>query len=161
MKETLLSIVYSRPDGGVSVVTPAPEFLAQFKTQAEGMDALRERVVPPDATDVQIMDPAAVPADRTFRDAWRQSGGVFSTDMAVARVIHADRIATAHASEIARLKREEPKERLRGNAGQANERAARVAALEALDLNFLADRISRAPNLKALNEIWPADVPRQ
>ncbi len=153
-------IVFTRPDGGVSVVIPAPEFLAQFGTLAEGMAAVQARSVPPSAADIQIIDSSAVLSDRTFRNAWRQSGGVFSTDMPLAREIHAERMAVAQAAEIARLKIEERKERLKGNTAQADSHAATVTALEALDLNVLATQIAAAPNPTALSAIWPAQVPR-
>ena len=153
-------IIFTRPDGGVSVVVPAPEFLVRFGTLAKGMAAVQSQSVPLGAADIQIIDSGNVPSDRTFRNAWRQSGGVFSTDMPLAREIHAGRIARAQVAEIARLKVEERKERLKGKTTQADAHAATIIALEALDLNVLATQISAAPNPTALNSIWPVGVPR-
>ena len=80
--------------------------------------------------------------------------------MPLAREIHAGRIARAQVAEIARLKVEERKERLKGKTTQADAHAATIIALEALDLNVLATQISAAPNPTALNSIWPVGVPR-
>ena len=152
-------IIYTRPDSGVSVVVPTAEFLSRFNTLAEGMAAVQTQSVPPAAIDVRIIDDTTLPT-RTFRNAWRQSGVIVSVDMPLAREIHAGRIAQAQVAEIARLKVEERKERLKGNTAQADAHAATATALEALDLNVLATQIGAAPNPTALSAIWPANVPR-
>lgn len=57
-------IVFTRPDGGVSIIIPAP-----------GIDLARAmQDVPADAADVQVVDAAEVPNDRTFRSAWKLEG---------------------------------------------------------------------------------------
>ena len=144
-------ILFTRPDGGVTVVTPA---------QGVSIETVLARSIPPDATDVTVVDSAVLPSDRTYRSAWRQSGATVNVDMPLARDIHAERIAVAQAAEIAHLKVEERKERLRDNTAQADSHAATVTALEALDLNVLATQITNAPNPTALSAIWPVDVPR-
>lgn len=153
-------IIYTRPDGGVSVVVPMQEFLARFPSAGAGMLAVKARSVPLDATDVKMVEADDVPSDRTFRNAWRQSGGVFSTDMPAAREIHAECIERCHTAEIERLKVTKRRERIKGNTTQADAHVATQTALEALDLNALATRIGNAPNPTALKAIWPANVPR-
>lgn len=54
-------IIYTRSDGGVSVVTPTGE--AQF-------DMVLANDVPADAINVRVVDASDVPSDRTFRNAW-------------------------------------------------------------------------------------------
>jgi hypothetical protein len=49
------------------------------------------------------IDPAAIPADRTFRDAWALSGGKLAPDMAKARDILRDRLRAARAPLLAAL----------------------------------------------------------
>ncbi len=144
-------IIYTRPGGMTSVVTPAP-----------GIDIsiVLGKDMPSDATDIVVVDDSVLP-NRDFRNAWRNSGGVVSVDMPHAREIHADRIAHTQAAEIARLKIEERREHLKGNTTQADKHAADLVALEALDLNVLATQIAAAPNPVALNAIWPAFVSRQ
>jgi len=163
---TTKRIVYSRPDGGVSVVSPAPEYIAQLVTEGatedEAIAIVQEKDVPPDATNIEVMEFALLPSSREFRNAWEKPGlGVPTVAMAKAREIHAERIAIAQAAEIARLKVEERKERLKSNTAQADAHAATITALEALDLNVLATQIAAAPNPTALSAIWPVDVPRK
>lgn len=56
-------IVYTRPDGGVSVVIPTGEV---------DIDTLMRKVVPADATGVRKCTTADLP-DRVFREAWDDS----------------------------------------------------------------------------------------
>lgn len=123
-------IVYTRPDGGLSVrrpalgarlalfvtlkdgsripsagpVTPRPvdQFLRQWPVAgataewAESEDQFLQRIrakdVPANATDVQIVDEAAIPSDRAFRNAWKAAGAAVAVDMPRARQIHRDRL---------------------------------------------------------------------
>lgn len=153
-------IIYTRPDGGVSITVPALNARLVAETEDEFVTRIRTKDVPVDASDVQIVEEAAVPSDRTFRNAWRQTTGTISVVMSLAREIHAERIAIAQATELAHLKVEERKERLSSNTSQADTHAATITALEALDLNVLATRIAAALNATALSAIWPALVPR-
>ena len=196
---TTKRIVYSRPDGGVSVVCPAPrarlpgetddEFIARIRTEnaplpeetedefiariraentplpAETEDEfvarIRAKDVPSDAANIEVMEFASLPSSREFRNAWEKPGfGAPTVNMPKARGIHAERIAVAQAAALARLKVEERKERLSSNTAKADEHAATITALEALDLNVLATQIANAPNPTALSAIWPANVPR-
>ena len=59
-------IIYPNDDGGVAVVVPAPEWLAQ---EGNTMEALAAKVVPA-GKPFKIVDAADIPADRTFRNAW-------------------------------------------------------------------------------------------
>ena len=124
-------IVYTRPDGGLSVVHPAPwarlckaitppeaeretfaprpfdQLVREHGTPdlqpewAETEQAFAERIrakdVPADATDVQIVDQAALPADRDFRAAWKAGTGAVQIDMPKAVEIHKDRLRALRA----------------------------------------------------------------
>ena len=153
-------IIYTRPDGGVSVVVPTREHIARFDTEDDAISEIMARSVPPDATFISTVEDAELPSDRTFRNAWRQSGSIVSVNIPLARAIHAERMGAAQSAEIARLKVEERKERLKGNTTKAAAHAATITALEALDLSVLATQIANAPNPTALSAIWPANVPR-
>lgn len=59
-------IIYPTDDGGVKIVVPAPEWLAQ---EGNTMEVLAEEIVPA-GTPFKIVDVTDVPSDRTFRDAW-------------------------------------------------------------------------------------------
>lgn len=94
-------IVYTRPDGGVSIVIPAisieDEGLTEEKAVARALARLAKDV--PNAADVQVVEPESIPA-RTFRDAWKAD---LSVDMAKAREIHRNRIRAMRAPLLADL----------------------------------------------------------
>lgn len=57
-------IIYQDDDGGVAVVVPSPEAVAQY-----GVEAIALKDVPA-GKPFKIVDVADVPKDRTFREAW-------------------------------------------------------------------------------------------
>jgi hypothetical protein len=59
-------IIYPTDDGGVSIVIPAPEWLAQ---EGNTMEVLAQTKVP-EGKPYKIVDVADIPSDRTFRNAW-------------------------------------------------------------------------------------------
>lgn len=59
-------IIYPTDDGGVAIIIPAPEWLAQ---EGNTIEALAEKDVPA-GKPWQIIDASDVPTDRTFRAAW-------------------------------------------------------------------------------------------
>ncbi len=156
---TTKRIVYKRPDGGVSVVCPAPNARNSGESETDFVARISAKVVPIDAANIEVMEASTLPG-REFRNAWEKPGAGIAVSMPKARDIHAEHMGRAHAAEISRLKVEERSERLKGNTTQADAHAATVTALEALDLNVLATQIAAVPNPAALSAIWPAQVPR-
>ena len=61
-----LRVIYPTDDGGVAVLIPAPEWLAQ---EGNTLEALAAKDVPPGKL-WKIVDAADIPTDRTFRAAW-------------------------------------------------------------------------------------------
>ena len=94
-------IVYTRPDGGVSILAPAPEFLAQFATEEEGIAAIQAKDVPSDAVAVEVIDETAIP-ERSFRNAWEWNNGI-QVNMPKARVVHMDKIRRVRNDELEKL----------------------------------------------------------
>lgn len=77
-------IACSMPDGSVAVVVPAPEFTAA--------DVLMD--VPAAALAHEIIEKAALPNDRIFRNAWTMAGSTVSEDLPKAvEIAHARRRA--------------------------------------------------------------------
>lgn len=62
-------IIYPLDNGGVAVIIPAPEWLAQEGNTLEGLAAKDV----PEGKPWKIIDVADLPSDRTFRDAWEYS----------------------------------------------------------------------------------------
>lgn len=86
-------IIYTRPNGGVSVMTPAKE------NDIENC----MRHVPEDATNVQVIDGSMVPTDRSFRDAWVQGDGKVEHDMEKCREIQRDHIRAERKPKLEQL----------------------------------------------------------
>jgi len=59
-------IVYPNDDGGVVVLIPAPEWLAE---EGNTIEKLAEKDVPA-GKPFKIVNTEDVPSDRTFRNAW-------------------------------------------------------------------------------------------
>ncbi len=57
-------IIYQTDDGGVAIIVPSPEALAQH-----GISAIAQKDVP-SGKPFKIVSINDVPADRTFRSAW-------------------------------------------------------------------------------------------
>ncbi len=59
-------IIYPTDDGGVAVVVPSLEWLAQ---EGNTMEVLAQMRVP-EGKPFKIVDVVDIPSDRTFRNAW-------------------------------------------------------------------------------------------
>jgi len=78
-------IIYPTPDGGVAVLVPSPEYL-----QDHTIEELAAKDVPPN-TPYRIVNDDEVPSDRTFRNAWKDNGGI-KVNMPKAKDITKDRL---------------------------------------------------------------------
>jgi len=94
-------IIYTRPDGGVSVVHPARNTIGEtLETEAE-IEQRAWNKLPADAINPQFVD--TVPADRTFRGAWKMSQDGISVDMPKAVEIHKEKLRQLRAPKLAAL----------------------------------------------------------
>lgn len=59
-------IVYPTPEGGVAVIIPAPEWLAE---EGNTIEEIATKDVPA-GVEYKIVDVTDIPSDRTFRNAW-------------------------------------------------------------------------------------------
>lgn len=82
-------LVYSRPDGGVSVVIPAA-----------GVTEQEAALSVPDGISYTRMAVGAIPADRTFRDAWVLAGGAVDHDVEKVKEIAHEKRRAARAEEF-------------------------------------------------------------
>ena len=96
-------IIFTRPDGGVSVVVPAintlpdPEKITEAEAEQRAWDKL-----PTIAINPRFVTDAEIPTDRTFRNAWEDSAGI-KVNMPKARDIHKERLRTMRAPKLAKL----------------------------------------------------------
>lgn len=159
-------IVYTRPDGGVSIVVPAPKARRKGESEAEFMARLRAKVVPADATDVSVCEESDVPSDRTFRNAWCRAtavsdpawrlGAVIGVDRAKAEQLHMDRIRRVRDRELAKLDIEYQRADERGDASAKADVAARKQWLRDIPQTF---DLSKAQTPEALKAMWPDGLP--
>lgn len=69
---TIRKIVYTRPDGGISVVTPVRNTHPVLETLTDAEIEQRAFAkLPPDAINPVFVDPTMIPTDRSFRNAWK------------------------------------------------------------------------------------------
>lgn len=61
---TDLRIIYPTDEGGVAVIVPSPNYVAEH-----GIEAVVAKDVPA-GKPYKIIDVSEVPSDRTFRNAW-------------------------------------------------------------------------------------------
>lgn len=68
-------LIYTRPDGGVSIVVPAPkadiERIVGPLTDFEYKQHVIERSIPADAINVREITDLDIPSSREFRNAWK------------------------------------------------------------------------------------------
>lgn len=103
-----MKITYTRPDGGLSIVTAASKAALEKVLGPLTDEAYRahvmQRSIPEGASGVQVMaSDWQVPADRSFRDAWRLSGKQLAVNMPVAREIWREELRRERAKIFPRL----------------------------------------------------------
>ena len=118
-----------RPDGGLSVVTPALNTLGEVKgfTETDAEQRAWDKL-PTDAINPRFVDAADVPVDRTFRNAWEDTGTI-SVNMPKAREIHKDHLRQKRAPLLAALDVEYQRADEKGDTALKAQIAARKQAL--------------------------------
>lgn len=96
-------IVFTRADGCVSIVVPAPKARRAGESEEDFLSRVAARAVPAGTADAAVCDLADIPADRTYRGAWKLAGDGLDVDMPKAREIHMGRIRAARDAELLRL----------------------------------------------------------
>ena len=163
-----VKIAIKRPDGGVTIMafittsyrgmnpdgTPHVEFTRPATPENIEAEISRARL---SMTSWRIINDAEVPPDRTFRDAWTDSGVEISEHMGKARAIHLARLRRARDRKL-----NAPDKAWMRASGQGNE--AEVAAIEAQrqalrDLpQTVAAALTAAKDRQDLKAVWPANL---
>jgi len=145
-------IVYTRPDGGMSVVTPVINTHGEAEgfTEQNAIDRALARI-PSDATDIKVVEASAIPADREFRNAWQNTSGVVSIPLAKAKAVTKDRLRIERAPLLAAL----DAEYLRADEEKDNAAKTEVARKKKLlrDITNLADSATTLAELKAIKAV--------
>jgi len=175
-------IIYTRADGGVSIVVPSPEFIARYESEPEALAAVKAGSVPvtisnpppgiPDQlpraealrlglafveTPSEIVDEVSLPTNREFRDAWRKNANAVDVDMPAARSIHMRRIRTVRDSALLAADTEQARVT---DIGTPSEIAAlKVERQKLRDMPATVD-LEAAATPEALSKIWPTGLAR-
>ena len=83
-------IIYTNPDGTVSIIIPVGNVNDSIKDVPDGLS-------------YEIVEDSAIPTDRAFRNARKQNNKTIETDMAKAREIHKTNIRNARIPKLAEL----------------------------------------------------------
>lgn len=125
-------------DGSIIKPVPVDRFLRRWPIEgavaewAETEDEFVERIARkdvPSGVPYEIVDESAIPADRTFRNAWKAGTGKVEHDMMKCREIHKNRLREIRAPKLAALDVEYMRALEMGDSAKAAEIAAQKQAL--------------------------------
>ena len=94
-------IIYTRPDGGVSIVCPVINTHPQPEDITEAEERAWDRL-PANAINPRWIDATEILADRYFRDAWEDNGDI-KVNMPKARELHKERLRALRAPKLTAL----------------------------------------------------------
>ena len=83
-------IIYTNSDGTVAIIHPIGDVNDAIKAVPSGLS-------------YEIVEDSAIPSDRSFRNAWKQSSKTIETDMTKAREIHKTNIRNARTPKLTEL----------------------------------------------------------
>lgn len=145
-----MRIIYQNADGGCSVITPAPN-----------SDLTIEEIAAkdvPTGVPFRIVPDAAVPADRTYRNAWVADvdGGRVGHDMPTAREIHKQHMRAARTPLLGALDTSYLRADELGGPGAAADKRSIAAQKQVLrDVTGHPD-VAAAQTVAKLKAVWPA-----
>ena len=129
-------IVYTRPDGEISICHPLisrddpPGF-----TIEDAVARALSKDVPSTAINVAVIEKSALPADRSFRAAWRQRAQGVIIDIAKARDVHLVRLRAERDAKLSVTDGLMARATERGDAAERSKLAAQRQALRDMPAN--------------------------
>ena len=85
-------IIFTRPDGGVSVMHPVRNTIGETLTTDAEIEQRAWDALPKDAINPVFVDESAIPEDRTFRDSWEHGGNSVIVNINKAKSLTKDRL---------------------------------------------------------------------
>lgn len=149
-------IVYTRQDGGVTVILPCvsqddpPDF-----SQDDALQRALKKDVPASATNVRLVEQGEISNDRTFRNAWKDTGSKIDVDMPKARDIWRDKMRLARAPKLIALDIQFQRADEAGNQAKKQEIASKKQILR--DVTELP-AIEAAQTPEELKAVWPKEL---
>lgn len=150
-------IIYTRPDGGLSIVYPAPKSVieeAQKRTltDAEYEARVWEKSVPANAILPASIEDDVIPEDRYFRNAWKANANLIEVDLPKARDLHMNNLRVDRNVKLKELDIEFQIALEKGDAEAQRTIAARKQALRDMPATF---DLSAITDLNALKNARP------
>lgn len=147
-------IVYTRPDGRISIVTPSRNIDEAHMTDDEIFQRALSKL-PADAINLQTITFDQIPNDRTFRNAWEHSGNKVQVNMNKAREIHMNQIREVRDKKLASLDVETIKA-----LGSGNSNAVAVVEAQKQKLRDIPQTLdlTKATTPEELKAIWPEEL---
>lgn len=147
-------IIYTMPDGRLAIVTPVINTVGEAPdmTEAKALQRALDRL-PADAANVKVVEESALPADRTFRDAWVQNPAdshMPKIDMPKAREVHRNRIRVLRAPLLASLDTEYMRADEAGDTTKKEQIAAQKQVLRDMTDSAAIDQAATPEALKVL-----------
>lgn len=155
----MYKIIYTRVDGGVSIVhaVPKEELPLTFLTEEAYKQFVWERSVPSDAINPVEIQTDNIPSNKEFRYAWKQDGNNITYDLEKAKTIQVERTELAINSALQSLNAELIEAIVSGNDEEKESIIAKkenlknsMNALIALVPESIEQIKSATPNLEAL-----------
>lgn len=134
-------IIYQTEDGGIGIIIPAPEC-------GLTIEEIAAKDVPAGVS-FKIVDAADIPRDRTFRNAWADTGAIV-VNMNKARDIKRDQIRAQRAPLLAALDIEFMRASEKGDTGAMAAIAARKQALRDATKDPAIEAAATPDELKAV-----------
>jgi hypothetical protein len=147
-------IIYSRPDGGLSVMQPVRNTMGEAEdiTDAEIEQRAFDRL-PADAIDPHFVSEAEVPTDRSYRDSWEADGATkIKHNMPKARDIHRDKMRAVRLPKLAVLDIDYQRADETGDTALKTEITSQKQALR--DVTAVPE-IEAAADIDDLKAAWP------
>ena len=85
-------IIFTRPDGGVSVMHPVRNTIGETLTTDAEIEQRAWDALPKNAINPVFVDESAIPEDRTFRDSWEHGGNSVIVNINKAKSLTKDRL---------------------------------------------------------------------
>lgn len=153
---TTKRIVYARPDGGVSVVCPAPAARKPNESLAKFVARISAKVVPNDAVNIEIIEAADLPSNREFRNAWEKPGVGVTISFAKAQTIARRILTRLVRQEMALLDDRRVQAEIEDDTTLVGQIDARKTALQATIIPQIRDGIAASTNLADLRAVKQA-----
>ena len=131
-------IVYTRPDGGLSVVHP-------ITSEQEAWDKL-----PQDAINPRFVDASEIPTDRSYRNGWKDNGVAIRHDMPKCRNLHRQKLRELRAPKFLKLDADYLRADELGDAAEKSRIASQKQALRDITAHPAIDAATTIEELKAI-----------